>query len=113
MKMLAVLSALTLCAASATMTTAHAQTLMPCEVFLCMAGESGVGAPGGPACLPATTYWHAPAPTGLAVWASYVFVPPASYTARQTYLTQGCPQSVVGKNAAALAKIMAIWGAEP
>jgi hypothetical protein len=112
-KMLMVVTHLALGAACLTTAPTHAQTLMPCEVFMCMAGVSGVGATGGPACAPAIAFWHAPAPAGLAVWATYVFVPPASYAARQTYLKTGCPQSVVGTNAAVLAAIMATWGAVP
>lgn len=113
MKMHALLTSIALGLACATTTSIHAQTLTPCEVYLCMAGISGVGATGGPACAPAIAYWHAPTPAGLAVWATYVFVPPASYAARQTYLTTGCPAAALGTNAAVLSAIMTTWGSEP
>lgn len=100
-------------AAGLSITPAHAQTLTPCEVYLCMAGISGYGATGGPACAPALAYWHAPSPAGLAVWTTYGFIAPASAALRRTYLTTGCPAANVATNAAVLNTIISEWGSVP
>ena len=91
----------------------HAQSIDPCTVYTCMAGLSGFGASGGPGCSPAVAYWHAPTPAGLAVYAYGVFVPPASYTLRRSYLTTGCPAASFATNAAILEAIMTEWGSVP
>ncbi len=113
MKLHALFSSLALGAANLLIAPVHAQTLTRCEVYVCMAGISGVGLSGGPACVPAIAYWHAPSPAGLAVWTPYGFIAPASYALRQTYLTTGCPASIVATNAAVLTAIMVTWGSEP
>ena len=59
-------------------TPALAQTVAPCNVYMCIAGISGFGATGGPACAQALAFWHAPSPAGLAVWTTYGFMAPAS-----------------------------------
>lgn len=94
-------------------TAVHAQTVTPCEVYMCMAGISGVGLSGGPACAPAIAFWHTPAPAGLAVWGTYVFLPPPSAELRREYLTMGCPAANFATNAAILNAIIAEWGWEP
>ena len=93
-------------------TPAHAQTLTPCEVYLCMAGITGAGAPGGPACAPSLAYWHAPSPAGLAVWTTYGFIAPASAALRRTYLST-CPAANVATNTAVLNAIISEWGSVP
>lgn len=97
--------------AVASSTPVHAQTVTPCEVYLCMAGISGYGASGGPACAPAIAFWHAPSPAGLAVYSPY-FVPLASATLRRTYLMT-CPGAQVASNAAVLTTIITEWGSVP
>ncbi|HEV7123137.1 MAG TPA: hypothetical protein VGN24_06880 [Rhodanobacter sp.] len=86
---------------------AQAKTVMPCEVYVCMAGISGAGATGGPACAPSLVYWH----SVLAVYSPY-FNPPASALRRQTYL-MSCPGAHVATNAALLNTIISIWGYVP
>ena len=86
---------------------AHAQTVTPCEVYTCMAGLSGAGATGGPACAPSLAYWH----SALAVYNPY-FNPPASALRRRTYLMT-CPGAQVATNAALLSTIIATWGHVP
>lgn len=113
MKMRSLFTAVSLAAFGMAVGPAHAQGVDPCTVYLCMAGISGFGTSGGPACAPALAYWHAPTPAGLAVWASYVFVPPASYATRLSYMTTGCPAANVATNAAVLQAIMTEWGSEP
>lgn len=93
-------------------TPAHAQSVTPCDVYTCMAGISGSGTTGGPGCAPALAYWHAPSPTGLAVWTTYGFVAPASATLRRTYLST-CPGANVATNAAILNAIISQWGSVP
>lgn len=99
-------------AAGLSITPAHAQTVTPCEVYVCMAGISGAGATGGPACAPALAYWHAPSPAGLAVWTTYGFIAPASAARRRTYLMT-CPGAQVATNAALLSAIISEWGYVP
>lgn len=88
-------------------TTTHAQTATPCEIYTCMAGISGAGATGGPACAPALVYWHG----ALAVYSPY-FNPPASAARRRAYLMT-CPGAATGTNAAVLTSIIATWGSVP
>ncbi|MEP6898064.1 MAG: hypothetical protein ABI870_05995 [Rhodanobacter sp.] len=95
-----------------TTVTAHAQTVDPCTMYLCMAGISGYGASGGPACAPALAYWHAPSPAGLAVWTTYGFIAPASAALRRTYLST-CVGSNAATNAAVLNAIITEWGSVP
>jgi hypothetical protein len=88
-------------------TPVRAQTMDPCTVYTCMAGLSGDGTTGGPACTPAIMYWH----TTLAVYSPY-FNPPASAARRRAYLMT-CPGAQVATNAAILNAIMAQWGYSP
>lgn len=96
---------------AASLTSAHAQATDPCSVYLCMAGISGYGTSGGPACMAPIAYWHTPAPAGLAVYHPY-FNPVASYALRRSYMT-ACPAANLGTNAAAVEAILAEWGSEP
>ncbi|MGN2246184.1 hypothetical protein ACFWZ3_05775 [Frateuria sp. GZRR35] len=99
---------LALGAAAAGLTTApvHAQSVDPCTVYTCMAGISGAGASGGPACVPATTYFFS-----LVVFDPW-FDAPATSQLRRTYLMT-CPGANVATNAALLNAIIAEWGAVP
>lgn len=91
----------------------QAQTIDPCTVYLCMAGISGFGASGGPACAPALVYWHAPTPAGLAVYhPPQGFNPPASAARREAYLLT-CPGATTASNTAVLQAIMSTWGSVP
>ena len=94
-------------AAGLSATPAHAQTVDPCAVYICMAGISGAGATGGPACASTLAYWH----SALAVYSPY-FNPPASVLRRRHYM-MFCPGANVGTNAALLNTIMAKWGSTP
>jgi hypothetical protein len=85
----------------------RAQTVDPCTVYTCMAGISGFGATGGPACAPAHTYWH----TALAIYSPY-FNPPASAARRSAYLLT-CPGATTATNAAVMEAIIAEWGSVP
>lgn len=91
----------------------HAQTIDPCTVYLCMAGLSGFGASGGPGCVAATTFWHAPAPAGLAVYDEEGFDAGASAALRRSYLQTGCEGSEALTNAAVLNTIITRWGYVP
>jgi hypothetical protein len=99
-------------AACLTAAPIHAQTVDPCTVYMCMAGISGFGAGGGPACAPALTYWHTASPAGLAVWTTYGFIAPASAALRRGYLTT-CPGANVATNTAVLNAIITQWGSVP
>ncbi|MBP1475772.1 hypothetical protein J7I44_15805 [Frateuria sp. MAH-13] len=89
-----------------TATPVHAQSVDPCTVYTCMAGISGAGASGGPACVPATTYFFS-----LAVFDPW-FDAPATSQLRRTYLMT-CPGANVATNAALLNAIIAEWGTVP
>lgn len=93
--------------AGASLSPAQAQTLSPCGIYMCMAGVSGAGASGGPACAPSLVYWH----TVLAVYSPY-FNPPASALRRRTYL-MACPGAQVATNAGLLSAIIGTWGYVP
>lgn len=89
------------------MVPAQARAVTPCEVYTCMAGISGAGATGGPACAPSLVYWH----SALAVYSPY-FNPPASALRRRTYLMT-CPGAHVASNGALLSTIISTWGYVP
>ena len=112
MKLRALFTALILGAAALTAVPAKAQAMDPCTVYLCMAGISGFGLSGGPACVVPIQFWHAAAPAGLAVYDNSGFDAPASYAARSAYLMT-CPGATTGTNAAVFAAIMAQWGSIP
>lgn len=94
-------------------TAAHAVVIDPCTVYVCMAGISGSGLSGGPACAPALVYWHAPAPAGLAVYVYGVFVPPASAAMRGAFLKTCEPGLDAPTNVAWYEAIIALWGSTP
>jgi hypothetical protein len=71
-----------------------------------MAGISGAGTSGGPACIPATTYFFS-----LVVF-DPVFDAAATAELRRAYLMT-CPGANVTTNAAVLSAIIAEWGAVP
>lgn len=85
----------------------RAQGVDPCTVYTCMAGVSGAGATGGPACAPALAFWH----VALAVY-SPLFNPPASAARRAGYL-RTCRGASYASNAAVLEAIIATWGWVP
>lgn len=85
----------------------RAQGVDPCTVYICMAGVSGAGGSGGPACAPALAFWHG----ALAVY-SPLFNPPASAARRASYL-RTCPGASYASNAATLETIIAAWGWVP
>lgn len=96
-----------------TIAPVQAQTVDPCTIYMCMAGISGAGASGGPACTPALTYWHSPAPAGLAVYhPPQGFNPPASAGLRRGYLSS-CKGAKVATNAAILETIISEHGYLP
>ncbi|MBB6241386.1 hypothetical protein [Rhodanobacter sp. MP1X3] len=88
----------------------HAQNAVACTLYMCMAGISGVGASGGPGCIPSLALWNAPTPAGLAVYDESGFDGLASYGVRESYLMTMCPTANVGTNAAILQTIMLMWG---
>lgn len=88
-------------------TPARAQTVDPCTVYTCMAGISGFGASGGPACTPAIAYWH----SALAVYSPF-FNPPASAALRKAYMAT-CVGANTVSNAAVFTAIMSTWGSQP
>lgn len=88
-------------------TPARAQTVDPCTVYTCMAGISGFGASGGPACTPTIAYWH----SALAVYSPF-FNPPASAALRKAYMAT-CAGANTVSNAAVFTAIMSTWGWEP
>jgi len=94
-------------AALLAMAPLRAQGADPCTVYTCMAGLSGSGATGGPACAPALAYWHG----ALAVY-SPLFNPPASAARRAAYL-RSCPGASHAGNSAILVAIIAAWGWVP
>lgn len=93
-------------AAGLHMTPMHAQSSDPCAVYMCMAGISGAGASGGPACIPATTYFFS-----LVIF-DPSFDAAATSQLRRSYLMT-CPGANVATNAVLLNTIIAEWGAVP
>jgi hypothetical protein len=85
---------------------AHAQSADPCAVYTCMAGMSGAGAAGGPACTLATAFFF-----HIVVFDPY-YDAAATSLARREYLMT-CPGANVGTNAALLNAIIAEWGTVP
>lgn len=86
--------------AGLTLTPAHAQSVDPCAVYTCMAGISGSGTTGGPACAPATSYFFS-----LVVFDPYFDAPATAQLRRQYLMT--CPGAQVATNAAILPAIIA------
>lgn len=85
---------------------AHARNAAACNSFLCMAGVTGVGAPGGPACAGPIAAFHA-----LQVWNPY-FNAAATASLRRRYLMT-CPGLRTPGNLAILNAIIARWGYRP
>lgn len=111
MRLLALFTAFAFGATSLITTPTHAQTVDPCTVYMCMAGISGFGASGGPACTPALAYWHAPTPAGLAVYhPPQGFNPPASAARRMIYM-DSCTTITV--NPDVVSAIIAMHGSIP
>jgi len=96
----------------ASLSPVHAQAPDACTIYNCMAGISGYGTSGGPACTPSLIWWNTPTDPagGLAVYDESGFDGLASYPVRETYLTVGCPQASIATNAAILQSIMNQWG---
>lgn len=84
----------------------RAQSVDPCTVYTCMAGMSGSGTTGGPACTPATNYFFS-----LVVFDPYFDAPATAQLRRQYLMT--CPGANVATNAAILHAIIAEWGSVP
>jgi hypothetical protein len=106
MKLRALFTTIALGAGSLICAPTHAQSIDPCAVYTCMAGISGAGASGGPACTPATTYFFS-----LQIW-DPDFDPGATSALRRSYLMT-CPGAQVATNAALLNAIIAEWGSVP
>lgn len=87
----------------------NAQSVDPCSVHACMAGISGVGASGGPACAPATDFFF----DSLVVWDWSGFDMPATWALRYMYMNY-CPGVVAAPpNQAIAATIADVWYAVP
>lgn len=106
MRLRALVLTMTFGGAALTNTTVQAQSVDPCSVYTCMAGISGVGTTGGPACAPSTELFFS-----IAIFDPY-FDAPATATARREYLMT-CPGANVATNAAILEAIIAEWGYVP
>jgi hypothetical protein len=103
MKLRSLFTTLALGAAILMGAPAHAQGSDPCSVYACMAGISGAGASGGPACsAPYITFF------AIQVW-DPDYDPGATATARQEFMMT-CPGANVLTNAAVLEGIIGIWG---
>lgn len=103
MKLRAFLITTALGAVVLTTTAARAQSVDPCSVYTCMAGISGLGGTGGPACAPA-----------IDMFFSIVIFDPwydasATAMARRTFMMT-CPGADTATNAAILNAIIAKWG---
>ena len=114
MKAMSYVAPLTLALGLTFTLNAHAQAPVPptpCAVYLCMAGQTGVGLSGGPGCALSIAYWHAPAPAGLAIYTPK-FNPPLTRTNRNRYLGR-CSGASYASNSAIRSAIMATWGSVP
>jgi hypothetical protein len=106
MKPRPLLTALAISATGLTMGGAHAQGADPCTVYTCMAGISGVGASGGPACAAPIAAFHA-----IQVW-DPEFDSGSTASARRQFLMQ-CKPALLPANLAILNAIIAEWGYIP
>lgn len=100
------LTALAICTTGLAVAPVHAQTADPCSVYVCMAGISGAGATGGPACTAPIAAFHA-----IQIW-DPEFDSGATAAARRTFLMT-CPGAQVATNAAILEAIITQWGYIP
>lgn len=106
MKLRTLLTTIALGTASLALAPARAQTVDPCTVYMCMAGISGVGASGGPACSAATDVFF-----DIAIFDPYFDAPDTAAARRQYLMT--CPGATTATNAAILETIIATWFAVP
>lgn len=106
MKPLVLIAAIAIGAAGLSFGPAHAQAADPCSVYICMAGISGAGATGGPACAAPIAAFHA-----IQVWSPH-FNSSATAAARRNFLLT-CPGAQVATNLAILNAIIAEWGYSP
>lgn len=91
-------------AACSLATSARAQSVDPCNVYTCMAGISGVGATGGPSCIPATNYFF----DDLVVWDHKGFDESATAALRTIYMNN-CVGAQFASNEAILQTIVNIY----
>lgn len=87
---------------------AHAQSVDPCAVYLCMAGLSGVGTSGGPACTPPTNMFF----DSLVVYDEEGFDAPATAALRYMYL-DFCPGAQLPTNEVILGTIVNVYYSVP
>lgn len=106
MKLHSLLAAIAISTAGLTIGTAHAQGVDPCSVYTCMAGISGSGASGGPACTTPIAFFHS-----MQVWSPH-FNSGATASWRRRYLMT-CPGAQLPTNLAILNAIIAEWGYTP
>lgn len=90
-------------AASLTSAPVLAQTAS-CASYLCLAGMSGTGEPGGPTCQAATMPFFS-----IVIYDEEGIDFPATALARQEYLMT-CPGATTGINLGTLETIIAMWG---
>lgn len=86
-----------------TTTAAHAQSVDPCSVYTCMAGISGSGATGGPACGPAIDMFFS-----IVIFDPWYDAQATAMARRQFMMT--CAGADIATNAAILNAIIAEWG---
>lgn len=106
MQLRTLLAALAISATGLTIGTARAQGPDPCSVFQCMAGISGYGTSGGPACTAPVLAFHA-----IQVW-DPEFDSGSTATARRQFLMT-CPGVQEPTNLAILNTIITTWGYSP
>jgi len=95
-------------------TSAQAQVPDPCTLYLCMASISGEGTV--PAnCTSAVTYWHVPAPVGLAIYSyhPWKFLAQPSYNYRKQYMNSCSGTTDTQNNSNISDTIMNKWGRIP
>lgn len=102
-------AALALAAGICLAPVARPQSVDPCSVHTCMAGISGYGLGGGPACAPATAFFF----DSLVVWDWSGFDMPATWALRYMYMNY-CPGvAIAPTNRAIAASIAAAWYTVP
>ncbi|MFK2877530.1 hypothetical protein [Rhodanobacter hydrolyticus] len=106
MQLRTLLATLTISVAGLTIGTAHAQGSDPCSVYTCMAGISGVGTSGGPACTAPIATFHA-----IQVW-DPEFDSGSTAASRRQFLMQ-CKLVQLPTNLAILNDIITQWGYSP
>lgn len=106
MKLRCMLTTLVIGVTGLAISPARAQGPDPCSVFTCMAGVSGSGTTGGPACTAPIATFHA-----IQVWSPH-FNSGATAAARRRFLMT-CPGAKLATNLAILNVIIAKWGYRP